>query len=146
MACAQQSNAQDETGHTASILSDLKAGGYILVMRHANSPYDQQASVGMTDGCILAEGRGLDATGYFQARALGEYLRAEGVPLLKSYTSDMCRSYDTASIVSAGAPVIPHPSQKTEDPAIIAQFKKEIEAELAANHRSEYRSCPTIRI
>ena len=114
-------------------IANLKEGGFILVMRHANSPYDQQASVGMTEGCILAEGRGLDAIGYFQARALGEFLRAEGVPLLKAYTSDMCRSYDTAMIVSAGAPVIPHPAQKTTDPTQIAQFKKEIEAELIAN-------------
>ena len=87
----------------------------------------------MTEGCNLQTGRGLDAEGFFQARQIGEWLKREAVPVLKAYTSDMCRSWDTARLSAGGAPVIPHGAQKTTDSAVIAAFKKEIEAELKAN-------------
>lgn len=111
----------------------LRDGGGVLVLRHANSPGGQKASVGLADGCILQEGRGLDAEGLYQARYFGEWLKAEEVPILKAYTSDMCRAWDTALLAAGGAEVIPHPAQKTTDPDAIESFKKEIEAELAAN-------------
>ena len=111
----------------------LKEGGFAIVVRHANSPGGQLAPVGMTADCILGEGRGLDAEGLFQARYTGEWLEAGEVPILKAYTSDMCRSWDTARLMAGNAPVFAHPAQKTTDPEIIAAFKTEIEAELAAN-------------
>lgn len=111
----------------------LRKGGNVLVLRHANSPGGQVAPVGMTPGCVLQEGRGLDAEGFYQARHIGEWLKKEGVPVLKAYTSDMCRAWDTARLAAGGAGVASHPAQKTTDPEAIAAFKKEIEAELAAN-------------
>ena len=111
----------------------LLDGGYAIVVRHANSPGGQMAPVGMTDGCVLGDGRGLDAEGLYQARYTGEWLKAGEVPILKAYTSDMCRSWDTARLMAGNAPVFAHPAQKTTDPEIIARFKAEIEAELAAN-------------
>jgi phosphohistidine phosphatase SixA len=111
----------------------MRAGGNVLVMRHANSPSGQKAPVGLTEGCQLQPGRGLDAIGLYQARSLGELMREKEIPILKAYTSDMCRAWDTARLVAGGAPVTPHASQKTTDPQAIAAFKKEIEAELAAN-------------
>ncbi len=111
----------------------LRGGGFVFVMRHASSPHDQSAPVGLSAGCSLGEGRGLDAKGLFQARALGALLHEKGVPILKAYTSRMCRSWDTARLVAGGAPVEPHDAQMTTDPAVIAAFKKRIEAELAAN-------------
>jgi 8-oxo-(d)GTP phosphatase len=127
-----------ETGATGSnsehqAFDVLRAGGNVLVIRHAHSPGGQKAPVGMTEGCELAPGRGLDAEGFYQARALGELLREEEVPILKAYTSDMCRAWDTARLIGGGAPVTADPSQKTTDPAVIAAFKQEIEAELRAN-------------
>lgn len=130
----QQSLAQSEPEAPLQIAFDiLRGGGNVLVMRHANSPHDQLAPVGMSAGCVLAEGRGLDAKGLFQARALGALLRAEEVPILKAYTSDLCRAWDTAALTAGGASVVPHPAQKTTDPDTIAAFKKQIEAELKAN-------------
>jgi|GEM_PF-1649157 len=111
----------------------LQGGGFVFVMRHASSPHDQSAPVGLSAGCSLGEGRGLDAKGLFQARALGALLHEKGVPILKAYTSRMCRSWDTAVLAAGGAPVEPHDAQMTTDPAAIAAFKKRIEAELAAN-------------
>ncbi|MHA7871233.1 MAG: histidine phosphatase family protein [Hyphococcus sp.] len=125
--------APENTHVYPEIFEALGSGGYVLVLRHANSPGGQQAAVGMTDGCVLGEGRGLDAQGLFQARYIGAALKAAGTPLLKAYTSDMCRSWDTARLAAGGADVVPHPSQKTTDLEAIAAFKKEVEAELAAN-------------
>ncbi len=119
--------------HSDSLIVQLREGGQVLVMRHGKSPHDQIAAVGMTQGCNLGEGRGLSAEGLAQARLLGVFLAETGVPILKAYTSDMCRAWDTARLVAGGAAVMPHGAQKTTDPGIIAAFKKQIEAELAAN-------------
>lgn len=128
--------AEEEMGTEAElqeVFDILRKGGAVLVLRHAKSPGGQAAPVGMTPGCVLQEGRGLDAEGFYQARHIGEWLKKEGVPVLKAYTSDMCRAWDTARLAAGDADVAAHPAQKTTDAAAIAAFKKEIEAELAAN-------------
>lgn len=129
----QDAAAQESAEADKAAFDLLRAGGNVLVMRHANSPAGQTAPVGMSEGCTLAEGRGLDAKGFFQARALGELLAEEEVPILKAYTSRMCRAWDTARLVAGAAPVLPDDSQMTTDAAAVAAFKERIEAELAAN-------------
>jgi broad specificity phosphatase PhoE len=116
-------------------MAELAGGGAVVLMRHANSPSGQLAAVGMSEGCILGEGRGLDAKGFFQARFIGEFLRSEGVGLAAAYTSDMCRTWDTARLVAAGAPVEPEPALKTTNISEIDAFKQKIAARLAANPR-----------
>lgn len=118
---------------TASHLERLQAGGLVLVMRHGKSPHHQSASVGMTAGCVLGEGRGLSPKGLAEARAMGSFLAENEIPVLKGYTSDMCRAWDTARLVAGDTPVLAHPSQKTTDPAKIAAFKALIDDELAAH-------------
>ena len=130
---AAPASTEENADKATAVFDMLRGGGHLLVMRHAHSPGGQKAALGMTEGCNLQAGRGLDVEGLVQAKALGELLKTEEVPVLKAYTSDMCRAWDTARLTAAGAPVIPHPAQKTTDPEIIAAFKKEIEAELAAN-------------
>lgn len=112
----------------------LRQGGNIIVMRHATSPAGQKAAAGMTEGCTLAPGRGLSAQGFFEARFIGEWLAENGVKIDKTYTSDLCRSYDTARLVAAAGngPVIPREEMKSDDPAVATAFKKELDAELAA--------------
>ncbi|GJL95894.1 MAG: hypothetical protein DHS20C05_22990 [Hyphococcus sp.] len=129
--CASAQTA-DVTG-TATTLGDLQNGGYVLVMRHASSPHNQTGATGLSEGCKLEAGRGLDAKGFVQAREIGAFLRENNIPVLKAYTSPMCRSWDTAMLAAAGAEVIANPSQITTNQTAIAAFKKEIEAELAAN-------------
>ncbi len=116
-------------------LAQLKAGGNIVVLRHATSPGEQRAAVGMTEGCALAPGRGLSARGFFEARAIGEWFAENGVKIDKTYTSDLCRSYDTARLVAAagGGPVIPREEMKSDDPNDADALKADIAAELAAS-------------
>jgi broad specificity phosphatase PhoE len=116
----------------AELIEQLRGGGYALVARHANSPAGQEDASGLSEGCNLAPGRGLDAVGREQAATMNKFLTDEGIPVLKAYTSDLCRAWDTASL-AIGAAVFPHPAQKTTDADVIAKFKKDIEVELAAN-------------
>ena len=108
------------------IMARLLRGEFVLVMRHANSPHHQPAPVSIAKGCRLGEGRGLDAAGFYQARAFGEILKKAQVPISKVYTSRMCRAWDTALLVANGAPVTPHDSQMTTDVEEIEAFKKQV--------------------
>jgi len=112
----------------------LREGGNIIVMRHATSPSGQAAPVGMTEGCILAPGRGLSAQGFFEARFIGALLAENGVKIDRTYTSDLCRSYDTARLVAAAGsgPIMPRDEMKSDDPAVAEAFKAALEAEFAA--------------
>lgn len=124
-----------EAGDIGAALAGLRAGGNIIVMRHATSPGKQQAAVGMTGDCTLAAGRGLSAQGFYEARYAGEWLAANGVKIDKTYTSDLCRSYDTARLVAAAGsgPVIPRDEMKSDDAATANAFKASLAAEIAAN-------------
>jgi phosphohistidine phosphatase SixA len=124
----------DENGPLDAALGQLRAGGNIIVLRHATSPAGQKAAVGMTDGCTLAPGRGLDPQGFFEARFTGEWLAENGVTIDKTYTSDLCRSYDTARLVAAAGsgPVIPRAEMKSDDPQVAEAFRAMLSADLAA--------------
>ena len=115
-------------------LDQMRAGGNIIVLRHATSPSGQKASAGMSAGCTLAPGRGLSAQGFYEARFIGEWFAEHGVKIDKTYTSDLCRSYDTARLVAAAGagPVIPREEMKSDDPEVAEAFRRELAAELAA--------------
>ncbi|MEK7265079.1 MAG: histidine phosphatase family protein [Pseudomonadota bacterium] len=137
MAVAGCASAGEAAGNAAALeaaLSDLRAGGNIIVLRHATSPSDQIAPAGMTAGCTLAPGRGLSAQGFYEARFIGEWFAGNGVKIDKTYTSDLCRSFDTARLVAAAGngPVIPRAEMKSDDPKVAGAFKAALEAELAA--------------
>lgn len=112
-------------------LADLRAGGLVILMRHANAPEGQAGSVGMTAGCDFADGRGLDAKGFFQARFIGEFLKEEKVPIARVLTSNACRAFDTARLVAAGAPVEAAPALKSTDRSLIDALKSTVGADLA---------------
>lgn len=116
----------------------LRAGGNIIVMRHATSPAGQKAAVGMTAGCTLGAGRGLSAQGFLEARFIGEWFAENGVKIDKTYTSDLCRSYDTARLVAAAGsgPVIPRDEMKSDDPKVAETFRQELDAGLTASPRA----------
>lgn len=132
-ACASEGRSVDEYDPPARQYDLLRDGGYVLVMRHAHSPHGQSEPERIGADCRLGDGRGLSAFGARQARYIGETIAAENIPLLKAYTSRMCRAWDTAILAGGDAPVIPHDSQMTTAPDKVSAFKKEIEAELAAN-------------
>ncbi|MEM9495796.1 MAG: phosphoglycerate mutase family protein [Pseudomonadota bacterium] len=138
VATQHNATAQDESEAERSIetvMADLASGGSVILMRHANSPSDQVGSVGLTDGCVLGEGRGLDAKGFFQARFIGEFLTSYDVPVTAAFSSDMCRTWDTARLVAAGTPVMASQALKTTDVTTIENFKQIIATTLAGAPR-----------
>lgn len=132
-ACVSAQALENNQGGGEATFEMLREGGFVLVMRHAHSPGGQAASVGLSAGCELAPGRGLNATGFAQARILGAILAENKTPILKAYTSRMCRAWDTAALAAGGATVEESPSQISTDPAVVAAFKDAVAAELAAN-------------
>ncbi|WP_425410635.1 histidine phosphatase family protein [Hyphococcus sp.] len=130
-ACATANMQRPNEAASSVAFEALKRGGYVILMRHANSPGGQTGAVGLSEGCRLAPGRGLDADGFYQARSFGAILAEEGVPILKAYTSPMCRAWDTAALTAGGAPVEAHPAQASTDASAIAAFKDRIARELS---------------
>ncbi len=124
---------KDERDNSGDVFKTLRSGGFVLVMRHAHSPSDQDNSKGYSEGCVLAPGRGLDETGLLQGQLWSALIEKEQIPILKAYTSHYCRAWDTAAALSGNAEVAPHPSQVTTDPDKIALFKVQVEHDLDAN-------------
>ena len=89
---------------SASELADkLRGGDHVLLMRHAEAP-------GVGDPPNLRLGdcstqRNLDAAGRQQARAVGAWLKQQGVTEANLFTSPWCRCHDTARLLDLGPAV-----------------------------------------
>jgi phosphohistidine phosphatase SixA len=75
-----------------SLIPQLKAGGYVLVMRHAHSPTTPPAP---PDAANRTGERQLDAEGLKQAEAIGRGLKAAGVPVGAVWSSPTFRAKQT---------------------------------------------------
>jgi phosphohistidine phosphatase SixA len=81
----------------AELLRLLRAGDFILYFRHADTDFSQRDSQGMNfDDC--AAQRNLTERGRDNARAIGEALRALGVPIGSVLASPYCRTVETARL------------------------------------------------
>jgi phosphohistidine phosphatase SixA len=90
----------------AASASDDKAAwaalreGAIVLFRHAHAP-----GVGDPENFSLGDcrtQRNLDTTGQAQARRIGERLKREGVPVSTLWSSQWCRTRDTAALFALG--------------------------------------------
>lgn len=75
--------------------------GAIVVYRHANAPGVGDPA-GMRLGACASQ-RNLDELGREQARGIGERLRHERVPVGAVWSSQWCRTRETAELINAGA-------------------------------------------
>jgi len=96
-AWAQASPSLDE------ILNMLRAGGYVIVFRHGATHSDQADTDPLNPGNI-AKQRQLNDKGRADGRAIGEMLRASGVPIGKSYSSQFYRAVETAKLIGGKEP------------------------------------------
>lgn len=84
-----------------ALFDRLRAGGLILLMRHAQTVPGTGDPPGFRlEDC--ATQRNLGEPGRAQARALGARLRAEGVPVGAVRTSAWCRCRETAALLGVG--------------------------------------------
>jgi phosphohistidine phosphatase SixA len=76
------------------------ADGSIVLMRHAEAPGVGDPGNFRLGDC--ATQRNLDAAGRAQARRIGERFRAQRVPVRAVYTSQWCRTRETAELAFPG--------------------------------------------
>jgi phosphohistidine phosphatase SixA len=79
-----------------ALWSDLRKGGYILLIRHADAPgtFDPP---GFQLG-VCSTQRNLSEEGRAQSVRLGELIRSKNVPIAQVYSSEWCRCIDTATL------------------------------------------------
>ena len=88
----------------AEVVKLLKAGGYVLVVRHG-ATYPDQADTDPLNFDNVAQQRQLNDRGRADARALGETLKAGGVAFGKVYSSRFQRAVETARLIAGKEPV-----------------------------------------
>jgi broad specificity phosphatase PhoE len=79
----------------------LRRDGAVALVRHGEAPGVGDPPGWKLDDC--ATQRNLDDTGRAQARALGERLKAERIPVRRVLASPWCRTTETATLLGAGA-------------------------------------------
>ncbi len=94
----------------AQVFDALREGGHVVLLRHALAPGIGDPAGFSLDDCSTQ--RNLSAEGRAQAKALGEWFRAEGFAGMPVYTSQWCRAWDTAQGLGLGEPVH-HPGLDT---------------------------------
>ena len=90
-----------------SLLEQMKAGGHILMIRHAMAPGSGDPKNFQIGDCSTQ--RNLDDRGRSQARAIGEWLRSNGIEKARMFSSQWCRCQETANLINLG-PVVQLPA------------------------------------
>src|SRR5437588_12113533 len=85
------------------ILTKLRAGGHVIVVRHGATHADQ-ADTDPLNLDNVAKQRQLNDKGRADARAFGEALKRAGVPIGKVYSSRFQRAIETARLVAGKEP------------------------------------------
>lgn len=88
------------SAETKEIVDRLKAGGHILMIRHALAPGNGDPPDFKIGDCTTQ--RNLDDSGRNQARRIGDWLRAHGVSSARIYSSQWCRCLETAKLLDLG--------------------------------------------
>ena len=99
-ALAQQVTSPALTG--ADLLATLRAGGLILYFRHADTDHSQNDQR-MTSIADCTTQRNLSERGRERARAVGEAIRAVGIPIGAVLASPLCRTVETAMLAFGAA-------------------------------------------
>jgi broad specificity phosphatase PhoE len=92
---------------TNRLIEQMKSGGHVLMIRHAQAPGSGDPENFTIGDCSTQ--RNLDDRGRAQARAIGDWLRLRGIKKARMYSSQWCRCLDTANLINMG-PVTPLPA------------------------------------
>ena len=82
---------------TTNVVQALRAGGFVIVVRHG-ATFPDQADTDPLNFDNIAAQRNLNDKGKALAKAFGDAIRQAGVPVGKVYTSKYNRAYETAVI------------------------------------------------
>ena len=86
-----------------AILTLLRAGGYVIVVRHG-ATYGDQADTDPLNLDNVDKQRQLNDKGRADARAVGDAFKAAGVPIGKSISSRFARAVETARLIGGKDP------------------------------------------
>lgn len=100
-----------------ALATALRAGGFVIVVRHG-ATYPDQSDTDPFHLDNVAAQRNLNDNGKALAKAFGESLRQTGVPIGRVYTSKFNRAYETA--VLAGFKNIEKTADLTEGGLIVS--------------------------
>jgi phosphohistidine phosphatase SixA len=95
--------AQGQTLQGHALVEALQKGGYVIVMRHANSPREIPDKKSANPDNTKPE-RQLDAEGRTTAIAMGKALRDLKIPVGEVFTSPTYRALETIKYVQLGTP------------------------------------------
>jgi len=84
----------------AEMIERMKAGGHILMIRHALAPGTGDPANFRIGDCSTQ--RNLDDRGREQAGAIGKFLRSKGITSARVYSSQWCRCLETAELIKMG--------------------------------------------
>ena len=84
----------------AEMIERIKAGGHILMIRHALAPGTGDPANFRIGDCSTQ--RNLDDRGRKQAKAIGNWLRSKGLTSARVYSSQWCRCLETAQLLEIG--------------------------------------------
>lgn len=87
------------------LVQQLRSGGCVLVMRHAESPLAAPGAKDEAEPDNPRLERQLDETGKVSARALGAALRKLRIPIGAIYSSPAFRAVETVRLAGLGSPV-----------------------------------------
>lgn len=86
-----------------ALVDNLRAGGHVLVMRHAHSPRQPPSAAAASPGNTGPE-RELDEAGREAARAMGEALARLGIRITSALSSPTFRAQQTVRAAGLGEP------------------------------------------
>jgi broad specificity phosphatase PhoE len=110
----------------SDIAQALRAGGFVVVVRHG-ATFPDQADTDPLNFDNLAAQRNLNDTGKALAKAFGDAIRQVGIPVGKVYTSKYNRAYETA--VLAGFKDIEKTADLTEGGLVVSPNENNRRAE-----------------
>ena len=92
-----------DSASVGEILKVLRAGGYVIVIRHG-ATHPDQADTDPLNLDNVAKQRQLNDKGRADAKAVGDAFRTAGVPIGKSYSSRFYRAVETARLIGGKDP------------------------------------------
>jgi broad specificity phosphatase PhoE len=93
-------SAGNSSADNNKMIAKLRAGGHILMVRHAYAPGSGDPDNFKIGDCSTQ--RNLNETGRAQARSIGNWLRHKGVASARIYSSQWCRCLETAKLMHLG--------------------------------------------
>lgn len=91
---------------TAATLAAVRAGGFVLYLRHGETDNSRPDRVPTVDLADCATQRPLNEEGRRTAAVVGAAMAAAGIPIAEIHASPMCRVRDTADAAFPGRTVV----------------------------------------